>query len=67
MNALHQHLVDSYRAAQHGEPAPPVPGTHDLAVLRAARDRRRFEAVLAGRPTTGRLSFAFRRWLASRG
>ncbi|MEU3571431.1 hypothetical protein AB0E96_23845 [Kitasatospora sp. NPDC036755] len=63
MNALHQHLFDSYRAAQHGEPAPPAPGTHDLAVLRAARDHRRFEAVLAGRPATGRLRFLLRRWL----
>ncbi|WP_316528277.1 hypothetical protein [Kitasatospora brasiliensis] len=60
MNALHQHLFDSYRAAQRAEPAPPAPGTHDLAVLRAARDHRRFEAVLAGRPATGRLRFALR-------
>ncbi|MFG2907680.1 hypothetical protein ACGF13_21775 [Kitasatospora sp. NPDC048286] len=60
MNALHQHLFDSYRAAQHDEPAPPAPGTHDVAVLRAARDHRRFEAVLAGRPTTGRLRLALR-------
>ncbi|PJN25393.1 hypothetical protein [Kitasatospora sp. CB02891] len=36
MNALHQHLLDSARAAHHGEPAPPLPGTHDLATLRAA-------------------------------
>ncbi|MFI6155837.1 hypothetical protein ACIBCA_24490 [Kitasatospora sp. NPDC051170] len=34
MNALQQHLLDSHRAARHGEPAPPLPGTHDLAVLR---------------------------------
>ncbi|MFE4973626.1 hypothetical protein ACFRAR_16120 [Kitasatospora sp. NPDC056651] len=60
MNALQQHLFDSYRAAQRDEPAPPAPGTHDVAVLRAARDQRRFEAVLAGRPTTGRLRFALR-------
>ncbi|MEV7119473.1 hypothetical protein [Kitasatospora griseola] len=36
MNALHQYLLDSARAAHHGEPAPPLPGTHDLATLRAA-------------------------------
>ncbi|MEV7603413.1 hypothetical protein AB0O91_39195 [Kitasatospora sp. NPDC089797] len=66
MNALQQHLLDSYRAAQQGEPAPPVPGTHDLAVLRAAREHRRFEAVLAGRPVPGRLRVAVRRWLAVR-
>ncbi|MET8544546.1 hypothetical protein ABZW03_28475 [Kitasatospora sp. NPDC004799] len=67
MNALQQHLFDSYRAAQHAEPAPPAPGTHDVEVLRAARDRRRFEAVLVGRPATGRLRLALRlvlrRWL----
>ncbi|MER7666882.1 hypothetical protein ABTY61_00270 [Kitasatospora sp. NPDC096128] len=67
MNALHQHLLDSYRASQHAEAAPPAPGTHDLAVLRAARERRRFEAVVAGRPTPGRLRFAFRRWLGTQG
>ncbi|MER7850682.1 hypothetical protein ABTZ03_42910 [Kitasatospora sp. NPDC096077] len=67
MNALQQHLVDSYRAAQQGEAAPPVPGTHDLAVLRAAREHRRFEAVVAGRPVPGRLRFAFRRWLGVQG
>ncbi|GAA1401791.1 hypothetical protein GCM10009639_44580 [Kitasatospora putterlickiae] len=63
MNALHQHLLDSYRAARNGEPAPPVPGAQDVAALRAARDHRRFEAVLAGRPATGRLRLALRRWL----
>ncbi|MFJ5927685.1 hypothetical protein ACIQF6_34325 [Kitasatospora sp. NPDC092948] len=52
MNALHQHLLDSSRAARHGEPAPPLPGTHDVAALRAAlahhrearREARRREA-----------------------
>ncbi|MEU6927582.1 hypothetical protein [Streptomyces sp. NPDC046385] len=39
MNALHQYLFDSYRAAQRREPAPPQPGTHDLAVLRAVLRR----------------------------
>ncbi|MEV5441971.1 hypothetical protein AB0N23_05390 [Streptomyces sp. NPDC052644] len=27
MNATQQHLLDSYRAAQHGVPLPPAPGT----------------------------------------
>ncbi|MFI8517862.1 hypothetical protein ACIGEZ_08580 [Streptomyces sp. NPDC085481] len=63
MNALHQYLFDAYRAALHDEPAPPVPGTHDLAALRAARDHRRFEAVLAGRPATHRVRTALHRWL----
>ncbi|MFF0434680.1 hypothetical protein ACFYU9_20900 [Streptomyces sp. NPDC004327] len=60
MNALHQYLFDAYRSAQHETPAPPVPGSQDLAVLRAARDHRRFEAVLAGRPARGRLRLALR-------
>ncbi|MFI8325165.1 hypothetical protein [Streptomyces sp. NPDC085529] len=61
MDALQQHLFDSYRAARQGEPAPPAPGTHDVAVLRGLRDRRRFERVVAGRPATGRLRAALAR------
>ncbi|MGW3557428.1 hypothetical protein ACWDNT_08665 [Streptomyces sp. NPDC000963] len=61
MNAMHQYLFDAYRAARVGEPPPPEPGTHDLAVLRALRDRRRFERVLAGRPARGGLRRALRR------
>ncbi|MFF2951671.1 hypothetical protein ACFVVU_10085 [Kitasatospora sp. NPDC057965] len=63
MNALQQHLLDSHRAARHAEPAPPVPGARDIEVLRAVRDHRRFRAVLAGRPATGRLRAALRRAL----
>ncbi|MGA5063208.1 hypothetical protein ACPB9E_05405 [Streptomyces exfoliatus] len=58
MNALHQYLFDTYRAARLGEPAPPAPGTHDIAVLRAVRERRRFERALAGRRARGRLRTA---------
>ncbi|MFE0650294.1 hypothetical protein ACFVZH_17090 [Streptomyces sp. NPDC059534] len=65
MNALHQYLFDSYRAERLGEPAPPAPGTGDLALLRAVRDRRRLERVLAGRRAGGgarlRLRAALRR------
>ncbi|SED11419.1 hypothetical protein [Streptomyces sp. TLI_105] len=64
MNALHQYLFDAYRAARLGEPVPPAPGTHDVAVLRAVRDRRRFERVVAGRRAGGlrlRLRAALRR------
>ncbi|MFD8012377.1 hypothetical protein [Streptomyces sp. NPDC058955] len=61
MDALQQHLFDSYRAARHGEPPPPAPGTHDLAVLRGLREHRRFERVVAGRPATGRLRAALAR------
>ncbi|WP_406059456.1 hypothetical protein OG462_20235 [Streptomyces sp. NBC_01077] len=63
MNALQQYQFDTYRAAQLGEPTPPAPGTHDVAVLRSVRDRRRFERVMAGRPARGRLRAALRRRL----
>ncbi|MFC8012763.1 hypothetical protein [Streptomyces cinereoruber] len=61
MNATHQYLFDTARAARLGDPPPPAPGTHDLAVLRAARDRRRFARVLAGRPARGGLRTALSR------
>ncbi|MFB7517498.1 hypothetical protein [Streptomyces sp. NPDC056144] len=70
MNALHQYLFDTYRAEQLGEPMPPAPGTHDVAVLRQIRDRRadrrRFERVLAGRPARGGLRAALLRWTRPR-
>ncbi|GAB2943865.1 MULTISPECIES: hypothetical protein [unclassified Streptomyces] len=34
MDAIQQHLLDTYRAARLSEPAPPPPGRHDRAVLR---------------------------------
>ncbi|MEV7233616.1 hypothetical protein AB0N06_06405 [Streptomyces sp. NPDC051020] len=58
MDAIQQHMIDSYRAAQHGEAPPPLPGRHDWEVVRQARDARRFEAVVEGRP-------AYRRWRAA--
>uniref|UniRef100_A0AAU2V4P4 Uncharacterized protein n=1 Tax=Streptomyces sp. NBC_00003 TaxID=2903608 RepID=A0AAU2V4P4_9ACTN len=64
MDVMQQHMIDSYRAARLGAPAPPVPGTHDVAVLRGMRDYRRFEAVLAGRLATGRLRAALARLFA---
>ncbi|MBD0707621.1 MULTISPECIES: hypothetical protein [unclassified Streptomyces] len=66
MNAMQQHLFDTYRAARLGEPAPPAPGTHDVAVLREIRDRRRFTRVLAGRPARGALRLRFRLAFARR-
>ncbi|WP_030693189.1 hypothetical protein [Streptomyces globisporus] len=60
MNALHQYLFDTYRAARLGEPMPPAPGTHDVAVLRAARDRGRFERVVTGRRAGGGLRLRLR-------
>ncbi|MFH9429827.1 hypothetical protein ACH4JZ_16240 [Streptomyces sp. NPDC017615] len=38
-----------------GEPGPPEPGAGTLALLVSLRERRRFRAVLAGRPARGRL------------
>ncbi|MFJ3225904.1 hypothetical protein ACIPJS_21445 [Streptomyces sp. NPDC086783] len=62
MSVTQQYLLDTCRARQHGEPAPPAPGAHDRQTLRELRDLRRFRAVLAGRPATGRLRGAVRRW-----
>ncbi|MER7112686.1 hypothetical protein [Streptomyces sp. NPDC000229] len=50
MNALHQHMIDAYRAVQRGEAPPPPPGRDDLAVLRAARDHRPVRSRGRGRP-----------------
>lgn len=66
MNALHQYLFDTYRATRLGEPLPPAPGTHDVTVLRAVRDRRRFERVVAGRPAHQALRTALRTALRRR-
>lgn len=66
MNALHQYLLDSYRAERHGERMPPVPGARDIETLRAVRDARRFDAVVAGRPARGRLRTALGRWVRPR-
>ncbi|MEU2234176.1 hypothetical protein [Streptomyces vietnamensis] len=63
MNALHQYLFDTYRAAQQGTPVPPAPGPHDVGVLRAVRDHRRFERVVAARPARGAVRAALHRWL----
>ncbi|MEU8465863.1 hypothetical protein [Streptomyces sp. NPDC029003] len=52
MSAIEQYFLDTYRAAQHGAPQPPPPGRDDVAVLRAARTRAQFDAVLDGRPAT---------------
>ncbi|WP_328872976.1 hypothetical protein OHT76_24335 [Streptomyces sp. NBC_00287] len=63
MSITQQYLLDTYRAQQHGEPAPPAPGTHDRQVVRAWPDDRCFRAVLAGRPVGGRLRRALARRL----
>ncbi|MFF3832080.1 hypothetical protein ACFYXX_15085 [Streptomyces sp. NPDC002458] len=49
MDIVQQHMLDSYRAARHGEAPPALPGTHDRAVLRGLRRRIRAWAA-AHRP-----------------
>ncbi|MEU5534905.1 hypothetical protein [Streptomyces sp. NPDC020362] len=66
MSVTQQYLLDTHRARLHGEPEPPAPGRHDLAVVRELRDRRRFRAVVAERPARGRLLRALRRRLRPR-
>ncbi|MGW1614265.1 hypothetical protein ACWCQZ_33465 [Streptomyces sp. NPDC002285] len=66
MSITQQYLLDTYRAHQHGDPAPPGPGAHDRQVAREWRDHRQFRAVVAGRPARGRMRQAFRRWLRPR-
>ncbi|MYW45294.1 hypothetical protein [Streptomyces sp. SID161] len=66
MSITQQYLLDSHRARQHGEPAPPAPGRHDVALIRELREHRRFRAVLAGRPAHGRLRHALARLLRPR-
>ncbi|MEU0128291.1 MULTISPECIES: hypothetical protein [unclassified Streptomyces] len=49
MDSVQQHMYDSYRAVRHGEAPPPLPGTHDWAILRGIGRRVRAWAV-AHRP-----------------
>ncbi|TDT20963.1 hypothetical protein EV562_1248 [Streptomyces sp. BK208] len=63
MSITQQYLLDAYRARQLGEPVPPAPGAHDLRLVREWHGRRRFRAVLAGRPAHGPVRRALRlRW-----
>ncbi|MEV0021614.1 hypothetical protein AB0H45_05190 [Streptomyces atroolivaceus] len=39
MDIVQQYMLDSCRAAQHGEAPPPPPGAHDRDVLRTLRRR----------------------------
>ncbi|MFC8518508.1 hypothetical protein [Streptomyces sp. NPDC057257] len=66
MSITQQYLLDTYRAQQLGEPAPPAPGAHEWQVAREWRDYRQFLAVLAERPAHGRIRLALGRWLRPR-
>ncbi|MEU8787160.1 hypothetical protein [Streptomyces sp. NPDC048637] len=46
MNAGQQHLLDTYRAAQRGEAAPPAPGTHTARTTREIQQWYRFRAIV---------------------
>lgn len=63
MSITQQHMIDAYRAAQHGGPTPPPPGAHTWTVVGELRDYGRFRAVIAGRPVHGRLRAALARRL----
>jgi len=48
MDIVQQHMLDSYRATQHGEPVPPPPGRHEWEVFRDLRRRFRTWSGLSG-------------------
>ncbi|MFI1830997.1 hypothetical protein ACH41E_31840 [Streptomyces sp. NPDC020412] len=59
MNAMHQHMIDTYRATQHGTRIPPQPGRHDWQAARELTS----QALTRPRPPRppGRLRTALRR------
>ncbi|MFD9906616.1 hypothetical protein [Streptomyces sp. NPDC059063] len=63
MSVTQQYLLDTYRAAQRGEPAPPAPGVHDWQAVREVRDYGRFAAVVRERPAHGRVRAALHRFV----
>ncbi|MGW2511635.1 hypothetical protein ACWC0A_19875 [Streptomyces scopuliridis] len=65
MDAIQQHMLDSYRAARRGEQAPPPPGRYDRETLRTIREYRSFRAITEpepGPPWRARLRTALTRW-----
>ena len=66
MSITQQYVLDTYRARQLGDPAPPAPGSQDWQIVREWRDHRQFRAVVAGRPAHGRIRQALGRWLRVR-
>ncbi|MFK4227325.1 hypothetical protein [Streptomyces sp. NPDC019890] len=58
MNAMHQYMLDSYRASQHGTKAPPQPGLHDW---QAARELTTHGAARRARHPRGRVRSALAR------
>ncbi|NWF27015.1 hypothetical protein HW130_12160 [Streptomyces sp. PKU-EA00015] len=66
MNAMHQYMIDNYRAAVRGDQVPPQPGRHDRQVIREIGEYRRFRRVAACRPAEGRVRRAVTRLLRPR-
>ncbi|MFJ9210909.1 hypothetical protein [Streptomyces sp. NPDC102264] len=65
MDALQQHLLDSYRAARRGEQAPPPPGRYDRETLRTIREYRRLRPKPEPEPRPpgrARVRTALTRW-----
>ncbi|MFD7239463.1 hypothetical protein ACFWAT_29695 [Streptomyces syringium] len=58
MNATQQHMLDLFRAAQLGEPAPPAPGRGDWQAVREFRTWREFRAVVDENTATRRARWA---------
>ncbi|WP_432152126.1 hypothetical protein [Streptomyces sp. bgisy029] len=53
MDAIQQHLLDTYRAARLNEPAPPPPGRHDRTTLRDLYHHWLTHPPRQGRPVRG--------------
>ncbi|WP_189302364.1 hypothetical protein, partial [Streptomyces albospinus] len=64
MNATQQHLLDSYRAAQQGETAPPAPGAATVRVAREIQQWRRFQAVVTDPADRWQARVGRSRWVA---
>lgn len=58
MNANQQHMLDLFRAAQLGDPAPPAPGRGDWQAVREFRTWREFRAVVDENTATRRARWA---------
>ncbi|MEU5028993.1 hypothetical protein [Streptomyces milbemycinicus] len=53
MSLTEQYVLDLYRAAQRGEPAPPAPRPGDWRTIRELSRYRDFRAVVEERPARG--------------
>lgn len=62
MNSMHQHMIDAYRATQHGTRIPPQPGRHDWQAARELVSQAQAPARRTRTPRPrGRLRAALRR------